>query len=60
MPLGKHHHQHAYLAKLTFQNSQTFDAKYCAHLPEYLAEVVCKFCANPISDNVTVTSEVNS
>ena len=33
-------------------------AKLCAHLPEYLAEVVCKFGANPISDDVTVTSEV--
>ena len=34
------------------------NAKLCTHLPEYLAEVVCKFGADPISDDVTVTSEV--
>ena len=33
-------------------------AKLCTHLPEYLAEVMCKFGADPISDDVTVTSEV--
>ena len=33
-------------------------AKLCTHLPEYLAEVVCKFGADRISDDVTVTSEV--
>ena len=29
-----------------------------AHLSEYLAEVVCKFGADPISDDVAVTSEL--
>ena len=31
------------------------DAKLCTHLPEYIAEVVCKFDADSISDDVTVT-----
>ena len=30
----------------------------CTHLLEYLAEVVCECGADPISDDVTVTSEV--
>ena len=33
-------------------------AKLCTHLLEFLAEVVCKFGADPISDDVTVMSEV--
>ena len=34
--------------------------KRCTHLLEYLAEVVCKFGADPITDDVTMTSEVKS
>ena len=33
-------------------------AKLCTHLPETPGEVVYKFGANPISDDVTVMSEV--
>ena len=36
------------------------NAKLCTHLPEYLADVVCQFSGGPISDDVTVTSEVRS
>ena len=34
------------------------NAKLCTHLPKYLAEVMCKFGANPMSDDVTEISEV--
>ena len=34
------------------------NAKPGTQPPENLAEVICKFSANPISDDVTVTSEV--
>ena len=34
------------------------EAKLCTHLSEYLAEVVFKFGVDPISNDVTVTSEV--
>ena len=34
------------------------NAKLCTHLPDYLAEGVCKFGADSTSDDVTVTSEV--
>ena len=36
------------------------NAKRCTHLPEYLAEVMCEFGAGPMSDDLTVTSEVRS
>ena len=32
------------------------DAKLCTHLPEYLAQVVCKFGVDRIQRDVTVTS----
>ena len=34
------------------------NAELCTHLPEYLAEVVSTFDADPVSHDVTVTSEV--
>ena len=34
------------------------NAKLYTHLPEYLVEVMCKFGADPMPDDVTVTSEV--
>ena len=34
------------------------EAKLRTHLPEYLAQVVSKFGVDPISSDVTVTSEV--
>ena len=48
-----------YLSRNISATPKRRDAKPCTDLPECLAEVVCKLDANPISDDITMTSEIN-
>ena len=55
---GRHKVAPLYFSRNVSATRKRRNAKLSTHLPEYLAEVMCKFGADPISDDVTVTLEV--
>ena len=57
-PLGGHKVAPLYFCDDIVRTRKDREAKFCTHVPEYLAEVVSKFGVDPIWNDVTVTSEV--
>ena len=55
---GGHKVASLYISRNISATRERRNAKLCTHLPDYLAEVVCNFDADPTSDDVTETSEV--